>query len=144
MLVAGSTLKRTCGYENIRARFGPKERDENKRRENPAFHTLATPVIEFSEDGNYASAAWTDFAIADFSGAFEFPLDPVCYYATANKYYHKFVRDKGEWKLYSFGWEPGIFLGGFRFEAKKCRGFYKGWENMHAEFPVLGESYDYV
>lgn len=142
MLVAGSTQNRTYGYENIKARFGPKP--ENKaKKENPVFHTLATPVIEFSEDGNHAYAAWTDFAIADFSGAFNFPAEPVCYYSTANKYYHEFVRDGGQWKLFNFGWEPGIFLGGFKFTAEKCRGFYKGWGNMHVKFPLLGESYVY-
>lgn len=141
MLVAGSTLEPTCGYEAIKARFGPKK--PSGRRENPAFHTLSTPVLEFSEDGQYAKAAWTDFAIADFSGAMGFPAEPVCYYATANKYYHGFVRDDGHWKLYSFGWEPGIFMGGFKFNAEKCRGFYKGWDHTPGEFPVIGEEYPY-
>ena len=142
MLVAGSTQKRTTGYAEIEKRFGPRER--TGRRENPAYHTLSTPVIEFSEDGNYASAAWTDLAIADFSGAFDFPLSPVCYHMTVNKYYHEFVRDiDGRWKLYAFGWEPGLFIGGLRFEETLCRGFYKGWSNTKYEFPITGEAFKY-
>ena len=142
MLVAGSTQKRTTGYDEIEKRFGPKER--TGRRENPAYHTLSTPVIEFSEDGNYASAAWTDLAIADFSGAFNFPLVPVCYHMTVNKYYHEFVRDiDGKWKLYAFGWEPGLFIGGLRFEVESCRGFYKGWDRTPFEFPIIGEPFKY-
>lgn len=142
MLVAGSTQKKTCGYEAMEQRFGSKE--HKGRHENPAYHTLSTPVIEFSIDGNYASAAWTDLAIADFSGAFNFPLDPVCYHMTVNKYYHEFVRDiDGKWKLYAFGWEPGLFIGGIRFDVEKCRGFYKGWDKMKHTFPVIGEPFEY-
>ena len=141
MLVAGSTQKRTWGYEVIRDRFGSPPEKEHK--ENPVFHTLASPVIEFSKDGTMAQAAWTDVAIADFSGSFQLPKEPTCYYMTLNKYYHRFVKDQGVWKLYDFRWEPGTYLGNFKFEAQKCRGFYKGWEHQKEKFPVLGESYEY-
>ncbi len=141
MLVAGSTQKRIWGHEEIRNRFGrPPEKDH---KENPVFHTLASPVIEFFRDGTLAEAAWTDVAIADFSGAFQFPKDPARYYMTLNKYYHRFVKDQGIWKLYDFRWEPGTYLGNFKFEAQKCRGFYKGWDHQKGKLPVLGEAYEY-
>lgn len=87
------------------------------------IHCAMTPLIEISEDGNYAYGQWLDLCYTDLSqitGDYKIPISAMM---NACKYQHIYRKENGQWKLLQFTW--GAFLALDQIQADPTT--WKGW-----------------
>ena len=74
----------------------------------PQFHTGNAPVFSVSQDRRYIQISWMEWGWGNIGYGIVFDESEKnrTYTPMIGQYNHKFVRDDGMWKLYSFGWKP--------------------------------------
>lgn len=100
----------------------------------PQFHTGNTPVIEISADGKHAVAAWFDFGWGNIGAGvlYDDTVKERNYFPGVGKYYHSFIKENGEWKMYRLGWYP--LMGDFTPWSYRV-GETGGWASMETDAP---------
>ncbi len=164
----GAEQSRTWkGTEQVKAMAG-KMSGSSEVDFATGIHMAALPVIEVSDDGNYAEARFLDFncALRDIvmtKTATGMTLDnqqvdeaslpylndydqdinmlnkslTVQRFITGlSRYYHRFVKANGEWKLYDFCWTPQVVFPDEHFSKEESTGW--GTDKDRKPFPVLG------
>lgn len=108
----GMSSGRVYGYDNVCKSAGvstkPFENDMAKRF--PQFHTGCSPVMEINDKRDHIQISWTDYGWGNvgYNVIYEETEKNRMYRPMIGQYYHKFVKDKETWKMYSFGWTPTI------------------------------------
>lgn len=100
----------------------------------PQFHTGNTPVIEISEDGDHAVAAWFDFGWGNIGAGvlYDDGVRERNYFPGVGKYYHSYIKENGQWKMYRLGWYP--LMGDFTPWSYRI-GETGGWASMDTDAP---------
>lgn len=109
----GMSGPRSYGYENVLEHSGkPDKVLETGTREKrfPQFHIGASPVAEMYDQGKYAKISWLDYGWGNVGYGVIYREDETqrMYRPMIGQYYHAFVKDDGQWKMYEFGWKPLI------------------------------------
>lgn len=79
-------------------------------RRFPQFHMGVSPVAEAYENGKYVQISWLDYGWGNIGYGIYYGEEDHdrMYRPMIGQYYHCFVRDGQQWKMYSFGWKPLI------------------------------------
>ncbi len=102
-------LSGTAGYEKVRKTAKKMLTDilekEPSMRKYPQFHNGGVPVIEISDDGTEAEMMCVDYCFGNIGMGILYNEHQKerTYYPGLGLYYNRYVKDHGEWKMYSLG-----------------------------------------
>lgn len=134
----GMSGPRTYGYENVLEHTGVSDKileTGTRAKRFPQFHIGASPVAEVYDQGKYAKISWLDYGWGNIGYGVFYDEDETqrMYRPMVGQYYHSFVRDQGQWKMYEFGWKPLIqWLPLWEYDTEQVdgwasKGFDKPW-----------------
>lgn len=127
----------THGYEKAR-----EQQLESHRKFNtgtmvfrfPQFHTGNAPAAAISANKDYIDISWMEWGWGNIGYGIVFDEKETqrTYTPMIGQYYHKFVKDGEQWKLYAFGWKPLLQgLPAWNYDTEKVR----GWSAKEYHYP---------
>ena len=109
-------LSGAVGYENVRKTAKRMLTDilhkNPSMKKYPQFHNGGVPVIEISDDGTEAEMMCVDYCFGNIGMGilYDEMQKERTYYPGLGLYYNRYVKDHGQWKMYSLGTKnDGLF-----------------------------------
>ncbi len=136
------------GYDQVTAHanrlINEQVKDHQSMKKFPQFHTGNSPIIEVSKDGMEAEAAWLDYGWGNIGAGVYYGDHDIKrkYFPGIGVYYHKFIRENGQWRLFKFGWKPVILgLHEIEYDVNETG----GWSNAETpqQWPLPFEDFRY-
>ncbi len=136
-----NVTKRTEGLEGFFNECGMMVRMDQTQTKKPGNHTLTTPWIEISADGQSAAAAFLDFGWTMMAEAFGNTKAPYPVLPNIGRYIHHLVKENGKWKVWGFNWGPLYQNGAWSYDPQTSR----GWSKTASKYrwPEVLEKYYY-
>lgn len=134
------------GFEYTGKMFGLTDSFSFEQPKYAGLHSGTTPLVEISEDGQFATVDWLDYGFTSLGEKFGFTENPFYANGSIARYEFQCVKCDGRWKMYRMQWQPFYRI---RYLAKFWRFDYrttKGWTGADtpARFPLPFQPYTYV